>query len=99
MPRPEWTALDNEGRQFSTDEIAHIASVTRRTIQRWSGSGRITLPYRTPGNRPYYTASHIKQILPHLDDQGVARLIEQRMSTYEASPDADEVDDANQTSE
>ena len=75
--------MDNEGRQFSTDELAHVTNVTRRTIQRWSSSGKIGAPYRTPGGRPYYTSAHVLEILPHLDEAGLVRLIESRMSSFQ----------------
>lgn len=72
---------------FTTDQVAWILEVSRRTIQRWDAKEKIAKPWRTPGGRAYYSMEHVRAMLPHLEAAAVKRLVDRRMATYVASGD------------
>ena len=76
---------------LDTNDIAQIAGVSRRTVQRWRSSGKLSEePYRGPAGWPYYTASQatliVRDILPHLTPTEAKQRVSAWTSSRPASP-------------
>ena len=49
-------------KRYTIRDFAKIVGVSEMTLHRWAKAGKL-VPYRTLGGKPYYTDSHLQQVL------------------------------------